>query len=134
MAHILLVEDEEALERIFALNLKHHGHVVDEAGSVAAADRLVSNSRTPFDLLILDINLPDQTGWEFLRHWHEHNASPLPPVIVTTAVRPSADRLKQFEPCGVLVKPFPIQVLLQLTDRMLTFGRCASDSETSLFE
>ncbi len=92
----------------------------------------------PFDLLLLDINLPDQTGWDLLRYLRNggHSASPdslgpqapagmheestgLPQVIVMTAVRPPECRLREFRPAGVLVKPFPINALLQLIQRVL---------------
>lgn len=118
MANILIIEDERALERIFTLNLSRRGHNVAEADSVATADELVRAADPPFDLALLDINLPDRSGWELLRRWRERGTQG-PKVIVVTAVRPSQERLMQFAPDAVLLKPFPIDSLLRLIERVL---------------
>lgn len=124
MASILLVEDEQSLERVFTLNLVRRGHTVAEAGSVADAEALILAANPPFDLVLLDINLPDRSGWDLLRDWRlrarQHAFPPLPKVIVVTAVRPIPDRIAAFAPDAVLVKPFPIEVLLRLIDRVLS--------------
>jgi DNA-binding response OmpR family regulator len=120
MAHVLIVEDEPALERILTLNLAKRGYAVAEARTVAEADALASAADPSFDLVILDINLPDQTGWNLLRRWRSRPGFPLPPVIVATAVRPSDERIHEFCPVAVLVKPFPIETLLRLIERALT--------------
>ncbi len=120
MAHILIVEDEQVLERILTLNLAKRGYAVAEARTVAEADALARAAEPPFELVILDINLPDQTGWDLLRRWRKSIAVRLPPVIVITAVRPSEERLREFCPFAVLVKPFPIETLLRLIERALT--------------
>jgi DNA-binding response OmpR family regulator len=120
MAHLLIVEDEPALERILTLNLAKRGYAVAEARTVAEADTLARAAEPPFDLLILDINLPDQTGWDLLRRWRKTMTVHLPPVIVITAVRPSEERLREFCPFAVLLKPFPIETLLRLIERALT--------------
>ncbi len=124
MANILVVEDERSLERIFTLNLARRGHTVAEADSVASAIELVEAFEPSFDLVLLDINLPDQSGWELLRAWHLRQrfgsaAKPFPKVIVVTAVRPSAERLMEFTPDALLLKPFPIDVLLRSIERVL---------------
>jgi two-component system, OmpR family, KDP operon response regulator KdpE len=122
MANILVVEDEQALERVFTLNLVRRGHSVAEAGSVADAEALILAAQPPFDLVLLDINLPDRPGWDLLRDWQlrmRRQGSASPRVIVVTAVRPTPDRIQTFAPDAVLVKPFPIDVLLRLIDRVL---------------
>ncbi len=122
MAHILIVEDEDALRRIITLNLARRGFSVAEADSVATADEAIAASPRPFDLLLLDINLPDQTGWDVLRHLQSANgatSTPLPRVIVITAVRPAQSRIEQFQPAAVLLKPFPLRALFALIDRVL---------------
>ncbi len=122
MAKILVVEDEQSLERIFTLNLARRGHSVAEAGSVADAEALIMAADPPFDLVLLDINLPDRPGWDLLRDWHarvQRQNRPPPRVIIVTAVRPTPERIQMFAPDAVLVKPFPIDVLLRLIDRVL---------------
>jgi DNA-binding response OmpR family regulator len=117
MARILIVEDDYALERILLLTLAKRGHTIAEAGNMAEAFVMATATDPPFDLIILDINLPDESGWELLRRLRA-TGHPLPPIIVATAIRPSPDRVVEFAPAGVLVKPYPITALLDLIDRL----------------
>ncbi len=126
MASILIVEDEDRLRRILMLNLMHRGYAVAEATSVATAIEALETFSEPFDLLLLDINLPDATGWDVLRHLQQRaEDAPAdaharrPRVIVMTAVRPAERRLDEFHPAAVLVKPFPIEALARLVARTL---------------
>jgi DNA-binding response OmpR family regulator len=136
VARILIVEDELALRRVITLNLVRRGYTVVEADSVVTAEEACAASEEPFDLILLDINLPDQTGWDVLRNLQECGPSPAaaksapadplhaiygsgPQVIVMTAIRPQQSRLDEFHPAAVLLKPFPIAALLQLIERVL---------------
>jgi DNA-binding response OmpR family regulator len=135
VARILIVEDELALRRVITLNLVRRGYTVAEADSVITADEACAASEEPFDVILLDINLPDQTGWDVLRNLQECGPSAstsnspsdsprtsyksAPQVIVMTAVRPQQSRLDEFHPAAVLLKPFPIAALLQLIERVL---------------
>ena len=118
-AEILLVEDDEILSDIVGRNLRARGHSVSVATDMQSA--LVALRAHDFDLIVLDINLPDQTGWEVLRealhegtlHPHELDGSKLP-VVVLSAVRVSPRRLAEFRPVAYLPKPFPLDSLLRL--------------------
>ncbi len=116
MARILLVEDENSLRRILTITLARRGHSVAEADSAESAEEALAVTSEPFDLILLDVNLPDATGWDVLR-WI---TPPVPPVIVLSAVRPQQSRLDKFHPAGVLLKPFPIPALLALIDRVVS--------------
>jgi DNA-binding response OmpR family regulator len=125
MASVLIVEDEDRLRRILMLNLARRGYAVVEATSVATAIEALEAFPEPFDLILLDINLPDATGWDVLRYLRpaEDVMPPLPTqrpkVIVMTAVRPAECRLDEFHPDAVLLKPFPIEALVRLVARLL---------------
>jgi CheY-like chemotaxis protein len=125
MQNVLIVEDENPLRRILTLNLARRGYNVIEADtSEAALDavRAAVAGGIPFDLILLDINLPDQSGWDVLRRLREDpQLAMLPPpaVIVMTAVRPQDKRVAEFHPDAVLLKPFPIEALLRLSERVL---------------
>jgi len=118
-AEILLVEDDEILCDVIGRNLRARGHSVSVAPDVQSA--LASLRAHDFDLIILDINLPDQTGWEVLRealhegtiHLHELDGNKLP-VVVLSAVQVSPRRLAEFRPLAYLPKPFPLDSLLRL--------------------
>jgi DNA-binding response OmpR family regulator len=125
MTYALIVEDENPLRRILTLNLARRGYNVVEADTAEAALdalRAAAAAQQPFDLLLLDINLPDQSGWDVLRHLREDatlTTGPPPAVIVMTAVRPHDRRIAEFHPNAVLLKPFPIDALLRLSERVL---------------
>jgi CheY-like chemotaxis protein len=125
MQNVLIVEDENPLRRILTLNLARRGHNIVEADTGEAAldaVRATVAGGIPFDLILLDINLPDQSGWDILRRLREDPQlvmqSP-PAVIVMTAVRPQDKRIAEFHPDAVLLKPFPIDALLRLSERVL---------------
>jgi DNA-binding response OmpR family regulator len=108
--HVLLVEDEPTLRRVIARNLVSRGLDVEEAGTAHDAVQ-AATTRCP-DLLLLDINLPDQTGWDVLRELRQCGREV--PTIILSAVRVSHKRLDEFHPIAYLPKPFPIEALLRL--------------------
>lgn len=120
-AHILLVEDDEILRGVVERNLVAREHEVSIAGDAQTALELLRAHE--FDLILLDINLPDQTGWDVLRaaqaenHLQAGNYAQLGdklPVVVLSAVRVSPRRLAEFHPLAYLPKPFPMEALLRL--------------------
>jgi DNA-binding response OmpR family regulator len=67
--------------------------------------------------MLLDINLPDITGWEVLRRMSRPERERVP-VIVLSASPLAAPRVEEFKPAGVLIKPFPIDALLRLVQEV----------------
>lgn len=120
-ARILLVEDDEVLRDLIGRNLEVRGHEVCEAEDAQSA--LAQLRTAVFDLIVLDICLPDQTGWDVLRTaLREGRVEPLDvageeqklPVVVLSAVRVSPHRIAEFHPLAYLPKPFPMEALLRL--------------------
>jgi DNA-binding response OmpR family regulator len=107
---VLLVEDEPTLRTVIARNLVSRGLDVQEAGTAREAVEMATTARP--DLLLLDINLPDQTGWDVLRELRRRDSEV--PTIILSAVRVSHTRLEEFHPIAYLPKPFPIEALLRL--------------------
>ena len=107
---ILIVEDEETLRRVIARNLTARGIRVREVETAEAALAALRAERP--DLLLLDINLPDRTGWDVLRETRRLGLDV--PTIVVSAVRVGASRLDEFQPLAYLPKPFPLEALLAL--------------------
>jgi DNA-binding response OmpR family regulator len=120
---ILLVEDDETLRSALALNLRAHGLEVVETDSCEGAVAHLEKGLRPA-LVLLDINLPGDTGWSLLRN-PALKAAGAPPVVVTTATAVSPRRLREFNVAGYLPKPFPMETLQSTIDRIL--GRETED-------
>jgi DNA-binding response OmpR family regulator len=107
---ILLVEDESRLRQTLSRFLSGRDFQVVEATTAAEAIAAATASR--FELMLLDVNLPDATGWDVLRALRCANREM--PVVVMSAVPPNPARVREFRPYGILHKPFPIDALLRL--------------------
>jgi two-component system, OmpR family, KDP operon response regulator KdpE len=106
---ILLVEDEAHLRRALARSLASRGYVVDEAATRREA--VQSALARPPTLMLLDVNLPDASGWDVLRDLAEQGRPT--PTVIMSAVPPNPARVREFAPVGVLTKPFPLDALLR---------------------
>lgn len=115
---ILIVEDDEALRSTLARHLRAHGYDVIEVGSAEGAIAALSGGRRP-GLVILDINLPGDTGWSLIRD-PALAAAGDPPVVVATATTINPSRLREFNVAGYLPKPFPLETLLSTIERLLS--------------
>ncbi len=120
-AHILLIEDEYILCNLISRNLRARNHEVSITDTVQGALEHLRSAH--FDLLVLDINLSDKTGWDVLRTaCREGYLSPQKvdspawklPVVILSAVRIGPARLAEFHPLAYLPKPFPMDALLRL--------------------
>jgi DNA-binding response OmpR family regulator len=119
---VLLVEDEQSLRMIIARNLEERGYRLTAVASVCEA--IEQLQAAPPDVIVLDVNLPDGTGWEILRWLRSTDRHPA--VIVYSAVPPSRKRVAEFQPDAVLLKPFPMDCLLDL---VATVGSAARQGE-----
>ncbi len=107
------MEDDERLQSILTLSLERRGHEVRKARFGAEARELLRLAMP--SVLVIDINLPDETGWDVLR-WLRDQPGAKPRVIVLSAARPTQNRVNDLMPFGVLTKPFPIDALTRLVE------------------
>jgi DNA-binding response OmpR family regulator len=114
---ILIVEDDEVLRSTIAGHLRRHGHAVVEADSSEAAQAQLDAGLRPA-IVLLDLNLPGDTGWSLLRSG-ALEAAGRPPVVVTTALTVNPKRFGEFHIAGYLPKPFPLETLIDTIDRLL---------------
>lgn len=114
---VLIVEDDESLRQIVSRHLRAQGYEVDEAPSAEGATRAIEDGLRP-DVVILDLNLPGDTGWDLLRG-PSLAAAGSPPVIITSAITVSPKRLAEFGCAGYLPKPFPLDTLVATIERLL---------------
>ncbi|MEO9255939.1 MAG: response regulator [Tepidiformaceae bacterium] len=113
---MLLVDDEGPIVGALSRVLRGHGFVVRTA--TTGADALLALSEEVPAVMLLDINLPDLTGWEVLRRMSPTERARVP-VIVFSAAAVAPSRLHEFQPAGVLIKPFPFDALQRLLDRFI---------------
>ena len=113
---VLLVEDDESLRRILARHLLAKGYPVEEAASAEEAVRALADGPRP-RVVILDLNLPGETGWDLLRG-PALGAAGSPPVVVATATTVNPKRLAEFAVAGYLPKPFPLETLVDAIERL----------------
>jgi len=84
-------------------------------------------------LVLLDINLPGETGWDLLRGGSLGGLD-APPVVVVTATTIGPRRLREFGVAGYLPKPFALETLLEVCERFLSYpsptpdGRAGADA------
>jgi DNA-binding response OmpR family regulator len=116
------VEDEPALRRVLARNLTGRGLDVREAETAGEALDAIAAEKP--DLVLLDINLPDRSGWDVMREMNRRGTGV--PTIVVSAVRVNQSRLDEFHPLAYLPKPFAIEALLRLV-----FGAPRSQIDSS---
>jgi DNA-binding response OmpR family regulator len=116
VAQLLIVEDDESLRRIVVRHLRAQGYRVAEADSAEAAVAALDGGLRP-DVVILDLNLPGDTGWDLLRG-PALDAAGRPPVIITSATTVSPKWLDEFGCAGYLPKPFPLETLVATIERV----------------
>ena len=105
---ILVVEDDRLLNNTLCYNLSVSGYAVDSAMTMAEAVRFFETQ--DYDLIVLDVNLPDGNGFDFCKQIKERR--PDTAVIFLTANDMESDMLKGFElgADDYVTKPFPISV------------------------
>ena len=109
MPGILVVEDDENLNRGITFSLKKSGYEVFSAESVKKAKRIASDHNV--DVTICDVNLPDGNGLEFVR-WMRCNYNTY--IICLTALDQEMDQVMGYEAGAddYITKPFSLSVLL----------------------
>jgi two-component system OmpR family response regulator len=118
--HILLVEDEISVRDPLARFLARNACRVAQAGDAAAARRLLLHSA--FDLVVLDIMMPGESGLSLCRHIRADGDLP---VLLLTARSDSADRILGLEMGAddYVVKPFDPGELLARTRAIVRRAR-----------
>ena len=128
---VLLVDDDAAFTDLVGRQLEARGYQVVTAGSVEGCRRVLDQGLRPA-LVLLDINLPGETGWSLLRG-RAYVAAGRPRVIVVSATRISSSRLREFGVAGYLPKPFAMETLLE-TVRRYTADEAVADVAGELRE
>lgn len=139
---ILLVEDNPVLAEGLVTLLRGSGYAVDLVGDGLSADLAISSET--FDLVILDLNLPEMDGLEVLRNMRQRNNTAA--VLILTARGSPEERVRGLDlgADDYLIKPFDIaefearvRVLLRrsagLRSSTVTFGHVTFDLNSRQF-
>lgn len=108
---ILVVDDDKTMRSLMLAALKKNDYNVFEAEN--GENALEEIQKNQFDLLILDYNMPDITGYDLLMKCKTQDI-PLPPTIFVSA-KSSAENVKNCISAGAkdfIVKPFEFQDLI----------------------
>lgn len=130
MEKIFLLEDDPALARGIGMALEASGRAVTLAGTLGESRPVLARER--FDLLILDINLPDGSGLDLLRQLR--GAGDRTPVILLTANDLELDEVTGLEAGAddYITKPFSLAVLRARVAAQLRRGAPAASSALRL--
>ncbi|MCA9084373.1 MAG: response regulator transcription factor [Planctomycetaceae bacterium] len=116
---ILVVEDESAIAKGLKFNFEQEGYQVDIAGDGRSALELHAQASPPFDLIVLDLMLPEMSGYETCRELRRTDLEV--PVLALTARTLAEDKAQAFD-CGVdqyITKPFALPELLSRVRNLL---------------
>jgi DNA-binding NarL/FixJ family response regulator len=116
---VLVVDDDEALRTVVSFGLRQAGFDVTEAASGAAALESAS-SRRP-SLVVLDVRLPDLSGYEVCRELHDRLGCSVPVLFVSGERVESLDRVAGLLVGGddYLTKPFEVDELVARARRLV---------------
>jgi signal transduction histidine kinase len=133
-ARLLLVDDNSVLTRLVCHQVESAGYGVVVAASAAEAWGCLA--KESFDLLLLDVELPDQDGYALCRELKGRECFKELPVIFLTAHGSGAEVVKGFDAGGVdyVVKPFDLRVLLARIETHTALARLSRDLQAALDE
>lgn len=115
MNKILVVEDELPIAQMVKMCLSKNGYICETANDGITASEKIENNR--YDLILLDIMLPDMDGYELIEYIKEYDM----PVIFVTAKTSVSDRVKGLK-LGAedyISKPFDLEELLARIETVL---------------
>lgn len=107
---VLIVEDEPGIGQFLKQGLSEHAHTVRWARSCQEANRSICE--TGYDLIILDLALPDGDGIDLIKDWRDSGFNE--PVLILSARNGLEDRIKGLDMGAddYLAKPFSIEEVL----------------------
>ena len=125
MAKILVVEDEEHLAQGLRFNLEAEGHEVEIADDGRRAAELLADPERAFDLVILDLMLPEMNGFELMDRL-QGDTPGMDVILMTGNVEDPDQNLVRAIDEGAfyfIQKPFDRRVLLTLVGRCIELRR-----------
>jgi DNA-binding response OmpR family regulator len=118
MSHLLLVDDDATLRDGIRAGIGARGYACDTAADAAEAEERLDGDAA-YDLVLLDITLPDGSGWRVLEGMRERGDET--PVIFLTARHAPEDRVRglRLGADDYVVKPFDFEELVARVEAVL---------------
>jgi len=135
MARILIIEDEPDIQTVLRYNLEKDGHQVVVVAN--GDDGLHEARRSPYDLVLLDLMLPDRDGLEICRQLRSRDATSHIPIIMVTAKGEESDVVVGLGlgADDYVTKPFRVKELMaRVKARLLRARDAANDAERKRIE
>lgn len=115
---ILVIDDSNTSLLLLEWALKKEGHNVLLASSVEEARKVIENGKP--DLILLDLFMPDVTGYDFLKMKSDLNIEDIPVIIVSAY--DSQESIKQTKELGAtkfISKPFSMKDIVKTVENLL---------------
>jgi PAS domain S-box-containing protein len=110
MADLLIVDDEPQVRQLLKVYLKKSGYGCRMADSVSTAKEILACH--PVDLILSDIDMPGESGFELIRYVKKNNAD-IPLIVVSVIDKPEeAQKALELGVYGYIVKPFTRNIVL----------------------
>ena len=114
---VLVVDDDPAIRDIVTMALEDEGYAAVAArDGQDALEQLERMAEEPPDVIVLDMNMPRVSGWEFARLYRESDL-PHAPIVVLTAAHDVQARCAEVDADGCIGKPFELDDLLAAVAR-----------------
>jgi DNA-binding response OmpR family regulator len=118
----LIIEDEENIQKLAVTNLAASGYRIFTAGNGTDGIKLARQEHP--DLILLDLRLPDMSGWDVLMQFKADRELEKARVMIVTATVPQEleDKFPGMGTAEYLVKPFDVDELLSKVRQVLESG------------
>lgn len=129
---ILLIDDDESFTTLLEDSLRREGYAPRSCGDVAHAEEELQRQR--FDVILLDVMLPDRSGFEFCAELRNRGIQV--PVLMLTARGDVTDRVRglRIGADDYLPKPFEVSELLARIEALRRRSDQNGRPDTGLFE
>ena len=119
MANVLIIDDEKAVGQIFVELVRRLGHHADVA--VTREDGLDAALSGPYDVVFLDVNLPDGNGLDIVQKIRETNSSPEVVIITGYGAADDAEHALKNGAWDYIQKPITPKKILLLLEHILQY-------------
>lgn len=130
--HVLIVDDEVALARVLTTILQREGFAAEAHSNASNALRRIAEE--DFDVVVTDINMPDMSGVELLRHVREYDRD-VPVILLTgSPAVESAALAVNYGALQYMLKPVPPEEFIKSIRRAIRLHRLAEAKRLTLQE